>query len=199
MARAVRRLRFGWIARSLADTRGRTLALLVLGAACGGPAARTTEVPAADGWLTFSGSWTASGTRTTLDLDAHHWASIMDLNGSLLLAGENKPGVGFRAEMVGFADSATGLVGRSVWTDEHGDRVFSELKGEWVGTGNRITGTFLGGTGRFAGATGDYEFQWRYLLTAEDGRVGGRSEGLKGRVRLGASPAAEPSAGAPVP
>ena len=183
---SARRLRFG-----------SALALLMLGAACGGSAARTREVPAADGWLPFSGSWTASGTRTTLDLDPHHWASIMNLNGSLLLAGENKPGVGFRAEMVGFADSVAGLVGRSVWTDEHGDQVFSELKGEWVGTGNRITGTFLGGTGRFAGATGEYEFEWRYLITAEDGQVGGRSEGLKGRVRLGAPPA--PSAGVPVP
>jgi hypothetical protein len=179
MAGSLRRLR-------LATTRGPALALLLLGAACSGPEARTPQEAPAGGWLTFSGSWTASGTRTTLDLDAHHWASIMNLNGSLLLAGENKPGVGFRAEMVGFADSVTGLAGRSVWTDEHGDRVFSELKGEWVGTGNRITGTFLGGTGRFAGATGDYEFEWRYLITAEDGRVGGRSEGLKGRVRLGA-------------
>ena len=194
----MRRLRFGRIAPSSLATAG-GLALLVLGAACSGPAARTPEAPAEGGWLAFTGSWTASGTRTTLDLDAHHWASIMNLNGSLLLAGANKPGVGFRAEMVGFADSVTGLVGRSVWTDEHGDQVFSEMKGERVEDGNRITGTFLGGTGRFAGATGEYEFQWRYLITAEDGRVGGRAEGLKGRVRLGAPPASASSAGAPVP
>jgi hypothetical protein len=197
-ATAVRRLRFGWIALSaLATTRG--LALLVIGAACSGPAARTPEVPVGGGdWLTFSGTWSASGTRTTVDLEGDHWASILELNGSLLLAGENKPGVGFRAEMVGFTDSLTGLVGRSVWTDERGDKVFSELKGQWVGTGNRITGTFLGGTGRFAGATGDYEFQWRYIITAEDGRVGGRTEGLKGRVRVGAPPASAPSTGGPV-
>ena len=111
------------------------------------------------------------------------------MNGSLLLAGENTPGVGFRAEIVGFTDSQSGMVGRSVWTDERGDKVFSELKGEWVGTGNRIAGTFLGGTGRYAGATGEYEFQWQYVLTAEDGTVSGRTVGLKGRVRVGATPA----------
>ena len=72
------------------------------------------------------------------------------------------------------------MVGRAVWTDERGDKVFSELKGEWVGTGNRIAGTFLGGTGRFAGATGEYEFQWQYVLTAEDGTVSGRTVGLQG-------------------
>ncbi len=118
------------------------------------------------------------------------------MNGSLLLTGENRPGVGFRAEFVGFTDSQSGMVGRAVWTDERGDKVFSELKGEWVGTGNRIAGTFLGGTGRYAGATGEYEFQWRYVLTAEDGAVSGRTAGFKGRVRVGAPPA--PSAGAPV-
>ncbi len=79
------------------------------------------------------------------------------------------------------------MVGRAVWTDDRGDQVFSDLKGEFVGTGNRVAGTFLGGTGRFAGATGEYEFQWRYLLTAEDGAVGGRTEGFKGRVRVGAA------------
>ena len=76
------------------------------------------------------------------------------------------------------------MVGRAVWTDERGDKVFSELKGEWVGTGNHIAGTFLGGTGRYAGATGEYEFQWQYVLAAEDGAVSGRTTGLKGRARV---------------
>ena len=180
----MRRLRFGRIAPSSLATAG-GLALLVLGAACSGPPARTPEAPAEGGWLAFTGSWTASGTRTTLDLDAHHWASIMNLNGSLLLAGANKPGVGFRAEMVGFADSVTGLVGRSVWTDEHGDQVFSELAAASVRPDTRIKGTFVGGTGRFAGATGEYEFGWQYLIESDDGTVQGHTTGLRGRVRLG--------------
>ena len=141
-------------------------------------------------WRTFGGSWTATGTRTTLDLGSDHRASIVHMNGSLLLAGDNRPGVGFKAEIVGFTDSQRGMVGRSVWTDERGDKVFSELTGEWVGTGNRISGTFLGGTGRYAGATGKYEFQWQYMLTADDGTVSGRTVGLKGRVRVGVSPSA---------
>ena len=188
---ATRRLRLGRIARSVRAIASGPALALVLGAACGGPAARTRDVPAADEWLPFSGSWTASGTRTALDLEAAHWAAILHMNGSLVLAGEKRPGVGFRAEVVGFTDSLTGLVGRSVWTDERGDKVFSELKGVWVGAGNHVTGTFLGGTGRFVGATGEYEFQWHYLHTGEDGAVAGRTTGLKGRVRL--------AAGAPVP
>jgi hypothetical protein len=127
------------------------LALLLV-AACGRPAATGQKAPAAGEWRTFEGNWTASGTRTSLDLESDHRASIVQMNGSLLLKGERALGIGFRAEFVGFTDSRSGMVGRAVWTDERGDRVFSELKGEWVGTGNHIAGTFLGGTGRYAGS-----------------------------------------------
>ena len=81
-----------------------------------------------------------------------------------------------------------------VWTDERGDQVYSELRGEGTATGNRISGTIIGGTGRFAGATGTYEFSWRFVLEAEDGTVQGQSVGLTGRVRTGSTPAA-PGAG----
>jgi hypothetical protein len=110
------------------------------------------------------------------------------------LAGPSRPGVGFRAEAIVLNDSATGMVGRSVWTDERGDQVFSELRGEGTATGNHIVGTFVGGTGRYLGATGSYEFSWRFVLEAEDGTVQGQSSGLKGRVRVGSTVAA-PAAG----
>ena len=84
-------------------------------------------------------------------------------------------------------DSVTGMVGRAVWTDEHGDQVFSELQGETTATGNRLFGTFLGGSGRYAGVTGSYEFSWRFLLEAEDGTVQGQSTGLKGQVHFAAT------------
>ena len=61
------------------------------------------------------------------------------------------------------------------------------MRGEGTSTGNRIVGTFVGGTGRYAGATGEYTFSWRFVLEAEDGTVQGQSVGLKGRVRVGTS------------
>ena len=69
----------------------------------------------------------------------------------------------------------------------------SELRGEGTATGNKIAGTFVGGTGRYAGAEGTYEFSWQFVLEAEDGTVQGQSVGLRGRVRTGAS-AATPAA-----
>jgi hypothetical protein len=137
----------------------------------------------------FEGSWNAAGMRRSIPLgggeaDAGRTASTIDLRGTMLLAGAGRPGVGFRAEVVALVDSETGLVGRGVWTDEHGDQVFSELKGEGTKERNRITGTIIGGTGRFAGVTGSYEFSWAFVIEAEDGAVQGRAEGLKGRYRI---------------
>ena len=179
-SRRMSRLR-GWHAFVLAGT-------LVL-AACG-PAPQTSDaIPAGGEWREFQGTWTAAGSRRTMRLGSDRQASTADLNGSLMLSGPSRPAVGFRAEAIVLNDSATGMVGRAVWTDERGDQAYSELRGEGTATGNRIVGTFLGGTGRFDGVTGTYEFSWRFVLESEDGSVQGQSVGLKGRVRVGSSTA----------
>lgn len=153
--------------------------------ACGEKPPLAERPPTGDGWHAFQGSWTASGTRHTLHLGGEHRASIVAVGGSMLLGGERRMGVGFRMEVIGLSDDVRGLVGHAVWTDERGDQVFSALKGERVGGGNRITGTITGGTGRYDGVTGDYEFQWQYVIEAEEGMIQGRAIGLKGRFRRG--------------
>ena len=157
--------------------------LLAVVAACA-PSAPPPEAPSAEAaWHDFQGTWTAAGSRHVIRLGSDRQASVSNLSGALMLAGPSRPGVGFRAEAVVLNDSATGMTGRAVWTDERGDLVFSELKGDGTSTGNRIVGTFLGGTGRYSGATGTFEFSWRFVLESEDGVVQGQSVGLKGRVR----------------
>ena len=144
--------------------------------------------PAADvgsQWRQFEGTWTAAGNRQVIALGSERKASVANLRGSLLLSGPERPALGVRAEAVVFNDSATGMIGRAVWTDDRGDQAWSELRGEGTATGNRIAGTFIGGTGRFTGITGDYAFSWRFVLETEDGTVQGQSLGLKGRVRGG--------------
>lgn len=167
------------------------LAALLLVVACGQTEAPAPRPSPSDEWLTFEGSWTATGTRRTLHLGADHRATIFDLTGSLLLTGEQRPAVGFQAQAIGFSDSRAGMQGRCVWTDEHGEKVYSELKGEAIGSGNHIVGTFVGGTGRYRGLTGEYAFQWQYVLDSEDGGVSGRAVDLKGRVRLAAPAGAQ--------
>ena len=169
------------------------LAPVLFAIACSQPRVTTPEISSPNDWHTFEGNWSASGTRQTLNLDTNHRSSIFDLTGSLLLVGDRGLGVGFRAKAIGFSDSLAGMQGRCVWTDERGDNIYSELKGESVGTGNRIVGTFVGGTGRYAGVTGEYSFRWQYIVENEDSAVSGRAVDFKGRARLGQ--VAEPGGG----
>lgn len=159
-------------------------------AACSAPPDPGDVVPA-DAWREFQGSLNATGTRHTIPLGGDRRASLIDMSGTLLLSGPLRPNVGFRSQVIVLNDSETGLVGRSVWTDQNGDQVFSELEGQNVASGSRISGKFVGGTGRYQGASGSYEFAWQYVLEGEDGTVQGRTVGLKGRVRREGSPPAK--------
>lgn len=165
------------------------LALLLLTCVFGGSLAcnRSVEQPAGVNSaetrsIQFQGTWTATGNRDTLRLSGERRASISTFEGSIVLEGASRPAVGFRAEAILFNDSETGIVGRAVWTDEHGERVFSELSKQT--SASKISGTFAGGTGRYTGVTGGYEFSWRFLIENEDGAVQGQSEGLNGTVRF---------------
>jgi hypothetical protein len=153
--------------------------------ACSRASQTSVSQAEANQWHAFEGTWTAAGNRQIMRLGNERQASIANLEGSLLLEGSSRPTLGFRAQAVVLNDSATGMIGRAVWTDEHGDQAYSELRGEGTATNNKIVGTFLGGTGRYAGAEGAYEFSWRFVLENEDGTVQGQSRGLRGRVRVG--------------
>jgi hypothetical protein len=136
-------------------------------------------------WREFQGTWTATGNRQSLGLGAERQASIARFEGALVLTGSSRPDVGFRVEVITMNDTATGLIGRAVWTDERDDQLFSELKGQGTSAENKIIGTFVGGTGRYRGATGVYTFSWRFVIENDDGTVQGQSQGLQGQVRFG--------------
>jgi hypothetical protein len=158
-------------------------------AACGQQERRPS--PLTGDWLEFGGSWTAMGTRRTLQLGPEHHAAVFDLSGTLQLTGEKRPAVGFKAQAIGFSDSVSGLEGSALWTDERGEQVYSELRGEMIGDAKHITGTITGGTGRYSGVSGEYRFEWQYVLEAEDGSVSGRAVGLTGRARTAPAPATD--------
>ena len=149
------------------------------------PAPQAPPPALASEWREFTGTWTAAGSRQVIALGTDRKASVATFRGSLILSGAARPNAGFRAEAVVLNDSAAGMTGRAVWTDERGDQAWSELRGEGTATGNRIIGTFVAGSGRYAGISGNYEFSWRFVLESEDGVVQGQSEGLKGRARIG--------------
>jgi hypothetical protein len=166
--------------------RRSTLLLVVLMVAGVGAAspAQPDSAPEDSEWHEFSGTWTAAGSRQVIGLGGDRRASVADYSGTLMLYGTSRPALGFRAEAVVLNDSATGMIGRAVWTDDTDNNIYSELRGETTPAGSRIVGTFVGGNGRYKGATGTYEFSWLFLLETEDGIVQGQSMGLSGKVRL---------------
>lgn len=175
------------------------LALLafLLAPACGGPAKGPERALPPGGWRTFVGTGNATGRAQVLQLGPGRRVGIFNLTGSLLTTGERGLSLGFRLESIGVADSTKGTMAWNVWTDSSGDQVFGELRGGAIGTGGRFKGTILGGTGRYAGATGEYEFEWQYVVDMEDGSIQGRIVGLKGRFRQNASPPSPPRSGPP--
>ena len=167
-----------------APARGRfLLGLAFTVTACGGAVSQRPADASGD-WRQFQGSWNGVGTRHAISLGTNRTGAVVDLTGSMLLTGSGRPGVGFQAQVIGLVDSATGFQGRSVWTDEHGDQVFSELQGEGTAARNHIAGTILSGTGRYAGVTGSYEFSWQWVMEGEEAAVHGRAVDLQGRVRF---------------
>ena len=174
-------------------TRGHILlGLVFIVAACGPPTQSPRPAATGSELMEFEGSWNGAGRRHTISLGENRLGSIIDLKGTMLLRGPGRPGVGFQSQVIGLTDSATGFQGRSVWTDEHGDQVFSELNGEGTAATNQITGTILSGTGRYAGMTGTYAFSWQWVMEGEDGAVHGRAADLKGRVQPGPAAGGSP-------
>jgi len=150
----------------------------------GAPAAQGAE-PATSGQA-FEGTWSAAGQRQTLLTEAGQPAVTIQLSGAVAITIGAGLSRGFRGEVIGFDDGRGAVAGRAVWTDEKGDRIFSVLRGEGMAAaGRQMRGTITGGTGRYAGMTGEYEFRWHYLIAAEGDGVNGRAVDLRGRVRLG--------------
>jgi hypothetical protein len=157
------------------------MALLV---ACA-PSAPPPPAPPPGEWRSFEGTWTAAGDRRSIEAGAEQRASIVDLSGSVLLsAGKPGLGVGFQARVVAYADGTAYGIGRAVWTDERGDRIFSELHGAPVAAGRHLFGTITGGTGRWAGIEGEYRLEWSWVVETDEGRVQGRTVSLRGRARI---------------
>ena len=167
------------------------LVISLLSTSCARAPQRRELLSSSAGWREFQGTWNAAGNRSVMQLGDDRRASISDLSGSLLLSGRSRPAVGFRAEAIVFTDTLSGTIGRAVWTDDHGDQAFSELRGQGTRTDNKVVGAFTGGTGRYAGISGEYEFSWRFLLESVEGEVQGQSFGLVGRVRLDAAHSAD--------
>jgi len=136
----------------------------------------------------FEGTWSATGTRQALHVGPGKRAVIFYLSGSMILTAHEGLSRGFRNEAIGYG-TESGLKASCVWTNDEGDQIFSELEGPGLGSGSHVVGTITGGTGRFAGVTGHFEFDWQFVVDAPDGVIQGWAVGLRGTVCKTAPPA----------
>jgi len=157
--------------------------LLALLAAAAAPAGQG-GASAQGAWRTFEGTWSASGQRQMLPTGGERQADTFQLSGAIVLTIGEGLSRGFRGEAIGFDDGRSVSAGCAVWTDEHGDQIFSQLKGGPLKEGRQITGSITGGTGRYAELEGEYTLTWQYVVAGEGGAVQGRATDLKGRVRI---------------
>jgi len=163
----------------------RAASILLLASAAIGATAASRQPD--NSWHAFDGSWNAVGERQLLAVAEGRSAATMRLSGALVLSGVSGLRRGFRAQAIGFDDGSGAGVGRALWTDDRGDQIFSEIAGQQSRSGSRIEGTITGGTGRYAGLTGSYSFEWRYVLPSDETTLQMQSVTLTGRYRLPAN------------
>lgn len=138
----------------------------------------------ADEWRAFAGVWSATGRRHAVATEGSRPAALVQLSGAVAVTSGGGLSRGFSGEAIGFDDGFGAVVGRAVWTGADGSQVFSVLKGEPFGGGRRLTGAITGGTGRFAGASGEYSLTWQFVVQAGDETFQGRAVDLRGRIRV---------------
>ena len=134
---------------------------------------------------TFTGTWIASGKQQPFDFGKDRQVATFRLAGSVSL----KDGLGgidhFWAECVGLADSVSGGSTRCVWRSLKGSKAYCVLRGQPLQKGVRVTGQFVGGTGRLKGIAGTLTFTWKSTFVDEDQDVfTGQSTDLSGSYRL---------------
>jgi hypothetical protein len=143
------------------------------------------QTPAAED-RTFVASWSATGHRHVLPTESGRAAGVAHLSGAVVLTTSvSGLSTAFHAEAIAFDDGSQLRAGRAVWTDARGHQVFSVLRGEPLAKQRRILGTIAGGTGRYAGISGEYQLTWQYVFDNEDGSFQGRAVDLKGHFRVG--------------
>jgi hypothetical protein len=145
----------------------------------------TLQAPQVGAPLTqpFAATWSASGQRQILATENGQAATTVQLSGAITVTTSAGLSRGFRGEVIGFDDGAGLIAGRVVWTDEKRDQIFSVLTGGgFVDNGRQMHGRITGGTGRYDGITGDYDFHWQYLVTQDGNLISGRAVDLRGQA-----------------
>ena len=133
---------------------------------------------------TFEGNWSVKGTTHPVEASGRTMA-LVRVEGRVTVRSSGGLATQFGAECVAVSDKVTGGVGRCVWTDEAGEKIFFEIGGSVVGpmgTSRDARGRVIGGTGRYEGIEGSWDLEWLFVDSAlDDTRFKGYVTKLEGR------------------
>ena len=134
----------------------------------------------------FAGTWTASGTYQPLDFAQGREVFTFRLSGHVNLKTEIGKVADLWSECAGLWDAQTGSATRCVWRDPGGeDAAYCLLEGRLVEEGVRVTGQFVGGTGKLKGLSGNLSFTWTSVFRdPADHILTGHTENLSGSYKL---------------
>jgi len=96
------------------------------------PAFAADATPSAGGWIEFSANWSAAGQEHTLVLGGRS-AATFELSGPFVVTRGDGLGSGFFARAIGFVDKGSVGIARMLLTDESGDAIFNDLRGQGLG------------------------------------------------------------------
>lgn len=135
----------------------------------------------------FTGVWIANGTREVLPFGPNRNFYTFRLSGHVNLKEPIGGELDFWSEIIGISDSKTGTEARCVWRDLGGRKLFIELKTDHMKSKEQVMGTIVGGTGKFANATGTLNFKWSSISFYKDDNrstVNGQTYDLTGNFQL---------------
>lgn len=155
---------------------------LAVGGATFGTEAGLPEAPAdqvvKEG--TFSARWSTSGSWEGFPVGSGRWVSIYKSTGSIMSETGEGPFHNMSSRCIGMGDSARADTGHCVFTDADQDKIFDE----WTYDGTSGTGSIIGGTGKYEGIQGFYEYEWVSVPAAKDGTYQGYSSSFSGSWTL---------------
>lgn len=153
-------------------------ALFLLGVTAGAQAAESG---------TFSGTWSASGTRESMDFGSEREVALLKFSGHVNLRDGVGSHVDYWARCIGLGDTGTGSAIRCIWRSLEGQELYVALRAEQMAQGAQVSGEIVGGSGELTGITGTLSFQWSTLSLQRNGNilaVGGYAKELQGTYTL---------------
>ncbi|MBM9511466.1 hypothetical protein [Desulfogranum marinum] len=142
---------------------------------------------AAQAESSFSGTWSANGTKEGLSFGKDREVALFKLAGLVHLQDSVGTQTDYWSECIGLGDTQNGSDIRCVWRSLDGQQVYIVLQAKQMAEGTLVTGEIVGGTGNLAGIKGTLGFQWSTLSFQGTGKlesVGGYAKGLKGTYIL---------------